>query len=156
QNHLSTAAIQASNVNRQISAGVRHEKNLCNCSDNPSICTVGCARSGAHRRRGARCIVWSSRFGTCGRGSWCCDRLHRGAFYCSIMGTAEIIREPSQGTLSKSVRECSVQSRTIDSGGCDGRPVERGFGATLETFGAISPRPGRRDTACPDIGMIPV
>jgi hypothetical protein len=110
-NHLSTAATQASNVQaRKILRGeMRHEKDFCCCGDNPSVCPVRRARSRAHWRRSVRCVVGSSRFGTYWRGGRCCGRLHGGSLYCSLMGTEEIIRDPSRGTICKLVRERCLQ-----------------------------------------------
>src|SRR5262249_22578876 len=109
-NHLSTAAIQASNVQaRKILRGVRHEKDFCRGGDKPSVYAVRRARSRAHWRRSVRCVVGSSRFGTYWRGGRCCGRLHGGSLNCSLMGTEEIIRDPSRGTICKLVRERCLQ-----------------------------------------------
>ncbi len=76
---------------------------------------------------------------------------HGGSLYRSLMGTEEI-RRLSPGTIYKIVRKRSFQSRSAEAGSCHGRSCQGDFGATRQTFGAISPRP-ECAAACPDIGM---
>jgi hypothetical protein len=127
--------------NRKIlGSGVRHEKDLCRCSDNAGICTVSRARSRACRRCCVRCLIGSSRFGAYRRPGRCCGRLHDGSLYCSVMGTEEI-RGPSWERICKTIRQRSFRSASADAGSCHRRS-------------GISPPP-ERDAACADIGMTP-
>ena len=139
---------------RERFCGVRHEKDFCRGGDNPSVCTVARARSRTHRRRSVRCVVGSSRFGTYWRGGRCSGRLHGGSLYCSLMGTEEIIRDPSRRTICKIVRERCFQSRSVYAEGWHSRSSGGSFGVTRETFDTISRRP-ERDAASSGIGMTP-
>jgi hypothetical protein len=130
---------------------VRHEKDSCRCSDNAGFCTVRCTRSRARRRCGIRCIVRSSRLGTCRRYGRCRGRLHGRPLYCPLMGTEEI-RPSSRWTIWKNIRERSFQSKISNARSCYVRSCRAGFAAIRETFDAISLRP-ERDAACPANGI---
>jgi hypothetical protein len=143
--HLSTAAIRASNISREILQGrAQHEKDFCRCGYCGVVHPVGRACSRARRRCSIRRGVRGDRLGacrcSCRRRGW----LYGGAVCCSLVGT-EAIRTSYKAVHDNNLPQSRVSARSLCSWcgseariryptTCHGSSRQGGFNTTSQTL----------------------